>query len=229
MLGCGDSTSPIPAANVRVHLDWVTGAAEAALDPITGQFRLPDPRPQFVTLAAAETLAVAVSRWLGSPYQVGNAPAVLQHDRGGAIEFSSLRQCSRATYSVSPFSEFPSSVPGFVRRSLGHHWAVPLCGADGTVQLSVGVADNPSGVRVVNGEVVLGDVDKGSEYNLVGVPYRYPSGLPLTPEQAVATVAQSTGRRASQVPVAFNQLDDRGLGQFPLALAGKLRWISRSA
>jgi len=74
----------------------------------------------------------------------------------------------------------------------------------------------------VNGEVVFGDVDKGSEYNLVGVPYRYPSGLPLTPEQAVATVAQSTGRRASQVPVAFNQLDDRGLGQFPLCASWKV-------
>ena len=221
---CQDGpTEPGVEHYVRVRPEWVTGEAAAALDLASGQFRLPAPQALYVGLPSAETLAVAVARLYGDPNQIGNGPLLVQRDRGGPIDFINLRLCSRAIYSVSPFGLFPPPVPGWTRRAWGSHWAIPLCGADGTVQMSVGVPDNAMDVRVVGGAVVFRQFGGGADFNAVGVPHRYPLGLPLTPEEAVATVIKQTkGRVVVRVPAAFNQHDDKGIGQYPLCASWRV-------
>lgn len=222
-VACRDGpTEPGVPQYVRVRPEWVIGEAADALDPISGQFRLPDPHPAYVGLPSAETLAVAVARFYGDPNQVGNGPSVVQQDRGGPIDFNELQVCSRAIYSVSPFGEFPPEVPGPTRRAWGSAWAIALCGKDATAQLSIGVPDHPMDVRVVNGKIVFRQFGGGEDFSAVGVPYRYPLGLPLTPEEAVAEVVQLTGRVVTRVPVGFNQHDNRGIGQFPLCASWKV-------
>jgi len=56
-----------------------------------------------------------------------------------------------------------------------------------------------------------------------GVPFRFPTGLPLGPEEAVRHVYQATARRISKVPVAFEQVGDEGLGQLPLCASWRVR------
>jgi hypothetical protein len=100
---------------------------------------------------------------------------------------------------------------------LGPQWAIALC-ADGTnAELSVGVPDNPMDVRLENGGIIFRQFGGGSDFTATGVPIRYPSGLPLTPEEAVATIFQATGRPVNRVPVAFN-----GFHAFPLCSSWKI-------
>jgi hypothetical protein len=163
-----------------------------------------------------------VARLYGDPNQIGNGPDVVEADRGGPIEFNVLRVCSRAIYSASPFGEFPPEVPGPTRRAYGSAWAIALCGKDATAQLSIGVPDHPMDVRVVNGKIVFRQFGGGEDFSAVGVPFRYPLGLPLTPEEAVAEVVHLTGRVVTRVPVGFNQFDSQGFGQFPLCASWRV-------
>lgn len=219
---CSEPPTAPRISEVRVDPAWVTAEAASAVDPASGLFVFSDPGARYVTLASAETIAVAVARFLGDPALIGNGPASLQEDRGGSIDFGRLLPCQRAIYSWTPVGDFPPPVPGWVRRAYSSHWAVPLCGEDGTAQLSVGVPDAPQDIRVVDGHLVFRQTGGGgTDFDDVGIPFRFPSGLPLTPEAAVQAVFERTGVRTRLVPTAFNQFET-GVGQFPLCASWRI-------
>jgi hypothetical protein len=69
-------------------------------------------------------------------------------------------------------------------------------------------------IQIANGTIVRARAQGGgSDFNAAGVPVRFPYGLPVTPEEAVAILYNLSGRRITTLPRAFNQLDDRGFGQ----------------
>lgn len=120
-------------------------------------------------------------------------------------------------------TDFPAAVPGFARRAHGSKWAVGLCGGDGTVQVSIGVPDNPRDIVVAADTLqVTRRIGGGEDFNAAGVPSRFPYGLPITPEEAIGAVFGATRRRVATVPVGFNQLDDSGLGQLPLCASWRM-------
>jgi hypothetical protein len=222
---CSDVSAPKPptVSRPRVRPEWVTGEAAAALDSSTGLFRLSYPTPQRVTVAAADSFALAAARLIGSPNPLNTASQTVEKDRGAPIDFDYLSLCERVLYVHSPFGGFPLEVPGYARRAWGPHWAVSLCGRDGTAQLSIGVPENVMDVQIVNGTLVRPRTQGGgNDFSGAGVPPRFPFGLPLTPEEAVAVVHQMSSQRASTLPSAFNQLDDRGFGQLPLCASWRL-------
>ena len=215
-LACEGPTEPGTPQRIRVQPAWVTGEAAAAVDPVSRQFRFPD-RHEYVSLVSAESLAVAVARFYAQFGVDGSGPSWIAKDRGGPVHFNALQVCGRAVYSLSPFGSFPPAVPGWARRGLGPQWAIALC-ADGTnAELSVGVPDNPMDVRLENGRIIFRQFGGGSDFTATGVPIRYASGLPLTAEEAVATIFQATGRLVNRVPVAFN-----GFHAFPLCSSWKI-------
>jgi hypothetical protein len=220
---CDEPTRPIQFPRPRVRPDWVTGEAATALDTATGLFRLTTPVPQHIGALTADSLATAVARLIGSSDPFGIGRSVLERDRGDAIDFDQLHLCLSPLYVSAPFGDFPPSVPGNLRRAWGAQWAIPLCGADGAAQLSVGVPDNPTDLRLESGTVVRTRTQGGgSDYNAAGIPRRFPYGLPLTAEGAVEAVFGITQRRTITVPVAFDQHDDDGFGQLPLCGSWRL-------
>jgi hypothetical protein len=170
---CRDGTAPMDFPQPRVKPEWVAGQAAAALDTVTGLFRLPTPSPQYTSLAAAEALAIAVARLYGSSSPF-NGGAQLETERGAPIDFNRLSPCKRATYANSVFADFPANVPNYIRRAWGHAWAIPLCGDDGRVQLSIGVPDNPWDIRVVDGMIEIPDGGSSADWISAGVPLRFP-------------------------------------------------------
>lgn len=222
LFGCTDGIGPTAFVQPRAKPEWVVGEAAAALDTVSGLFRLALPSGLHVSLATAESLAVAVVPVYASTGPFSNTRAVLEADRGAPIAFDRLRTCARVTYSQSAFVDFPPEVPPYLRRAKGSAWAIPLCGSDGSVHVSVGVPDNPTDLRVVNGELKIPQGGGSAYFASAGVPVRFSWGLPLTPEGAVAAVFESTGRRVSTLPTAYDQRDDNGIGQLPLCASWRL-------
>lgn len=200
----------------------MVGAAAASLDSTVGLFRVLLPDGLHVSLSTARSLGLGAARLYASENPLSTARTYLEADRGAAIDFANLRLCGQTTYSFSAFVDFPREVPDQVRRARGSVWAIPLCGADGTVQLSVGVPDNPTDLQVVDGELVVPTGGGSAYFSSAGVPIRYPWGLPLTPEEAVQAVFALTGRRVSSVPVAYDQRDENGFGQLPLCASWRV-------
>lgn len=222
IVGCNDGTGPTQFLQPRAKPEWVVGQAAAALDTVSGLFRLSLPVGLHVGLATAETLALAAADLYASPGPFNSARSFLERDRGAAIDFDHLKSCARVTYAYSAFVDFPAEMPAYIRRARGSEWAIPLCGGDGTVHLSVGVPDNPTDLRVVDGELQVPDGGGSAYFSSAGVPLRFPWGLPLTPESAVEVVFKWTGRRVSSVPVAYEQRDDSGFGQIPLCASWRI-------
>lgn len=201
---CTDpSTAPV-RGSTRVDTAWVTAEAYSHVDAATGLFRLNLPVGRFVTLLAAESLAVADAKWLGNPALIGNLVSTLEQEHGGPIAFAVLAPCERPTYAVSAYADFPPPVPGWVRRGFGSHWAIPMCQSGGPAQLSVGIPDEPRDLRIVDGQLVFRQFGGGEDLNLYGISVRFPSGLPLTPEEAVEAVYRTTHVRTSDTPTAYN-------------------------
>jgi hypothetical protein len=222
--GCQDATAPIAVAQLRVRPEWVTGAAAAAVDSTTGLIRIATPPGQSIERLAADSIALAVLHGVLTPNPLNMAPSLLEKDRGGPIDFAHLHLCGGATYAWAPFASFPSSVPPFLQRAWSSHWALPVCGADGSAQVSIGVADSPRGYVVVADTFYrpadyLDALNQATE--VTGVPARFPSGLPLTPEEAIRAVYIATGERVATIPVAFNQITD-GFGELPLCASWRM-------
>jgi len=222
---CSDMEGPTPprALRTRVQPEWVTASAAAALDSASGLFRLTYPSPQWISQIDADSLAAAVARVIGSPDPLNIGRQAAEADRGGAIDFGSLKVCERDLYVLSPFGTFPPQLPGYARRAWGPHWSVSFCGRDGTVQLSLGIPDNPTDLQIVNGVLVRARTEGGGDdSNGAGVPMRFLFGLPVAPEDAVKVIYERAARRVATPPVPFNQLDDRGFGQLALCASWRL-------
>ena len=145
----------------------------------------------------------------------------LEQEHGGPISFELLGACERPTYAVSAYADFPSSVPGWLRRGLGSQWAIPLCQSGGSAQLSVGIPDEPRDLRIVDGQLVFRQVGGGDDLSNYGIPVRFPSGLPLTPEEVVEFVYRTTHTRTSDIPTAYNQWQD-GHANLPLCASWRV-------
>lgn len=224
MCACGPSTAPLVGPPVlRVDTAWVSGPAAAAVDPITGLFHLETDSWTVTSPAAAESVATAVTRLIGNPASGGNLRSNTESERGAPIDWQSVQPCERFTYSISPVGDIPPNVPGWLRRALSSHWAVPLCGSDRRVQVSIGVPDAVRDARIVNGALVLRQFGGGEEFDLTGVPSHFSNGLPLSPEAAVKALALAANVRTREVPVAINQHDSVGAGQLPLCASWRLR------
>jgi len=215
-LACADAVTAPHSTDIRLRPEWLTGAAAVNWDQSTGLFRLTADPHRFVAPKDAAAWSVAYLQLIGDPANLGNTRSVLEQDRGGPITFGSLRPCGRQVYVTSAFELPPSTLPAFVRRIWSNAWAVTLCGADGTAQVAVGVADDSTNLRIVDGKIV---VDSTNETSLflppAGIPARYPQGLRVSPELAVQMVVLASGRKVTEVPVAYNQLDDNFVGSLP--------------
>lgn len=223
LASCREPTEPIRIARTRVQPEWVAGEAATSLDHATGLFRLNYPEPRYMALSLSDRIAIAAAHALGGPDPFNTAAGPLERDRGGPIDFAHLNACERPVYEFSPLDDLPPAVPGVLRRAWGPKWAIALCGADHTVQLSIGVPDNPTDLLLDNGQLLHNRTQGGGyDFNAAGVPPRFPYGLPLSPEDAVASVFRLTGQRTVTTPAAYNQLDDAGAEELPLCASWRL-------
>jgi hypothetical protein len=217
---CTDATAPTGVARWRAQPQWVTGAAAAALDSVTGLISLSNPPGAYVSQLAADSVVRAVLPIVISP--VSMAPAELESDRGGPIDFAHLHLCGTATYEWVPFGAFPSMIPPAEASAYSAQWAIPVCGADGTAQISIGISDSPRRFTVADDTLQgINSAELNGAFNLAGVPARYPSGLPLTPERAIEAVFDATGKQITTVPIAYDQYAD-GFGQLPLCASWRM-------
>jgi hypothetical protein len=220
-IACAGSATAPRASGTSVDSTWVTGPVLASVDHTTGLFRLADPSPALMSLASADSLAVAAARWLANPNLIGNLVPALEQEHGSSIHFTTLQPCARPIYSRGPVGDIPAPVPGWARRGLASHWAIPLCTPAGDAELSVGIPDAPRDLLIRDGTLVLRQLGGGGDFDVTGIPTRFPSGLPLTPEDAVAALFHAAHVRVSRVPDAYNQYS--GLGwQLPLCASWHL-------
>jgi hypothetical protein len=193
------------------------------VDPTTGLFRLAYPVPQSVGLPVADSVATAAAYFLGGPDPFNTQKLPPEHERGAPIDFGQLGVCARPVDVSSAFQTFPAVVPTVIRRAVVAQWAVSLCGPSGDAQVSIGIKDLPHGAPPDSGSIVdPGTVAGGYVYGPTGVPPQFATGLPLTPEGAVAAVYSLTGQRVVATPVAFDQWDDRGSSQLPLCASWRI-------
>ncbi len=217
MLGaCTEPVGPSVDDNVRIRPEWVTGNAAAAVDPMTGTFASLLPTTSVLDVETVEELADGFLLFAMGESALGNAREGAEFDRGAPISWGSLRRCGRLTYAVSPIGTVPSTAPPAYRRAFSHRWAAPRCGRDGSVHLSLGVVDVPAETLVDVPASQWSEIDSLSgRFSVTGIPVRFPTGLPLTPERAVEYVHRETGIRVSEVPIAFNQYSAPWIGELP--------------
>jgi hypothetical protein len=217
LLSCGEPVGPSDNhSNVRLRAKWLTGNAAAAVNPVTAAFRGLLPATAILDTSDVQILADGFVAIVTDPSNVGNSRQVAAADRGGPISWGSLRRCKRLTYSISPIGTAPPALPPLYRRVFSSQWAVPRCGRDGSVHLSVGVSDAPATTLLgaLPSQWVVSDSLSG-RFSLTGIPVRFPLGLPVTPEQAVAHVFLESNVRISETPVAYNQYSGPGIGELP--------------
>jgi hypothetical protein len=195
-VGCVDQPGDPPAGPSRDELQQIlTGAAAAALDH-TGHFRLatPSSTSNELSLSQAQSLATAWITTAGPSFR-----RTLEGQRGGPIDFTSLRTCGQTVYAATPFQPFPSSVPLGVQRHYVSRWLVGFCGKSGGLEVSVAVSSLATELKVVNGRVDYGRSD-GNEFFALGTPAGWDGPAGLSAERAAASVARQTGRRIKEVP-----------------------------
>jgi len=222
VLACSDGVTEPHSTGVRLRAEWLTGAAAANWDPSTGQFRLPTNAYRFVSPQNAAAWSAAYTQLLVSPSNLFDGRSMLEQDRGGPMSAGPFQPCARQVYVTSAFGLPPSTLPAFVRRAWSNAWSVTLCGADGTAQVAIGVADDSTTLRVVNGALVVESTDDISQFIPAGIPARYPQGLPVSPELAVQTLVLASGRRVAELPIAYNQLDDNFMGSMPFCASWRV-------
>ena len=186
-------------AAIVVKSEWVTGAAAAALDS-SGSFVYPPAAFSFISPARADSVSRAVLAFLIDVSGPTDTDGVLATDRGGPVHLSSLRPCERLTYVPNAVGPLPPAVDSSTRRFLGAHHVRAMCNSGGETELSIEIADAPSSIAIASGQFV-GLWSRNSEWNFHAVP-RSPldRGLPVSPEMAVALVAQMTGVRITAPP-----------------------------
>ena len=188
----------------------VVGAAAQALDA-EGHFRLPPAQaPKGTSIVSAERaadLALAYLRtFVTNPDVItfpGSRPIreVIEEAHGAAIDWGSLRLDVRlAFFAESPYDPFPDSLPGYVRRSYGPHYLVPLYSA-ATQALSVGVAAFNTEAKIDARGFVELPSPGGGEFFALGAPSLSETAVPPSPEEAVLAVFEATGARTSEVPI----------------------------
>lgn len=220
--GCDSPTSTRTDRGTRVDPSWVVGAAAEAVDAGTGLFLLTPPSGAELGILQARSLARGYLKLTANEGPFGNSRAFAEQDRGGRINWDALQPCGR-TYRVSTsLGALPQYVPREYHRLTASQWVVAFCSA-GIAELSISVSDAPMSVSVVGDSLVWEDPDSlRGVFTFTGVPPTFPSGIPLTPEDAVQSAFAQTGTRISEAPEAIDQLESSGVGQLPLCGSWRL-------
>lgn len=199
-IGCTEPTGLDPEPLTRVNAAWVTGAAAAAVDPMTGLFRLTAPPTSVLGVESAESAALAYARMSLNTF--GSNPWLEQEHGGPIAAWNELVPCGRTAYATSAFGPAPDPAPRQLKRFVSSSWAVTLCGPDGRPDLSVGVADAVSGARMDGADYLIADIDSLAQmHSMIGVPAGWPRGLSILPEDAVGALFRATQVRISEAPV----------------------------
>jgi hypothetical protein len=140
----------------------------------------------------ADTLAEAWSRVFASM-----ARTFLERQHGEPINVAALHACGRTYFARSPFQPLPASIPDATQRTFGPYWLVTLCDGSGPA-ISLAVSAYATDLTLVGGELRFPQLS-GEEFKWVGIPAGS-AGLPLPPEEAVATTFVQTGRRIAATP-----------------------------
>lgn len=199
---CSEPTGPVRRDDLRVDPSWVIGEAAAGVDPTTGLFILAPPAAHELSLAAAESAAVAYIRFSLNPGTLGNGREVLESDRGAPIgAWDRLSPCGRSIHVRTPFAPAAATAPRNLVRHLKSAWSVTLCGPNQDPQLGIGVADTRSGARFVGPDYLAADIDSIRQmHTSVGIPRSRSGGLQPSAEAVVGALYGITGIPVTHVP-----------------------------
>jgi hypothetical protein len=178
---------------------FVTGAAAKSLDN-EGVFQLPAPvAPDTVPIISAERATdLAVS------FVLSFGPATekfWEEDRGGRVDFRTLKPDPRVFYASTPYELFPAGYHPSGRRAFGPFYLVQMVfGSEPLVTVAVSAYNMD--VLIDNEGKLNRPVLSGSDFLSQGVSRDTTKGYlpPLTPEQAAIRVGRLTGARVSDVP-----------------------------
>jgi hypothetical protein len=139
----------------------------------------------------------------------------LESERGGPIHPEGLEASGRAFPVGTFYGLTPEELPGYLRRSMGRHWLIPLFAPESAEpELAVYVAARATDVTLDDaGDPVLPLFGSGEEYLRFAVPT---SGecLVLSPEWATALTVEATGRRVALVPEMMERPSTRSTEHF---------------
>jgi hypothetical protein len=202
-IACGDRQPSEPQADRRPPdlSTAVIGAAAANLKD--GEFQLASTPPVTtipqITAAQAEAIALAWRAPFGTPRR-----EYLTREHGAPVEPEQLSTCGRTFYAASAFDPPAPSVASdpmqlATARAFGPWWIVPLCAADGTPAVALAISAYAADLTIEHGSLVL-PTRGGNWFLAQGVPPGT-TRWPVTPEDAAARAAGSSGRRVTEVPM----------------------------
>lgn len=196
LIGCGDQQLPgngivAPVSPGRLAT-MLTGNARLTA---SGEIQVSGPiltsRPQ-IAASRADSLA----QWWART-RAAMARPMLERQHGAALNIPALHVCGRTYFARSAFDPLPISLPDYAQRSFGPYWIVTICD-DAEPAISLAVSAYATDLTLANGRVDFPKVS-GEEFKWVGIPVGS-SGLPLPPEEAVATMFAQTHRRVAADP-----------------------------
>lgn len=115
-------------------------------------------------------------------------------ERGQSISLAGLGICGRAYHAKSPYAPQQDVA---VRKYFGSYWLVQICSADvPVISLAVSALNTDLEIRE---DTIRWPSVHGSDWYPVALPLGTKE-FPLSPEAAVGIVADSSGRRADQIP-----------------------------
>lgn len=202
VVACDAPTGPSAPRVVRVDPSWVTGAAAAAVDPVSRLFVIAPSGESVLTRAGADSAALASIRFSLNPGTFGNGRSTLEADRGAPVAaWNEMRVCGRAMRVESPFGAPLDTAPRNLVRFLSSAWAHTICGPRGDAQVAMHTADVRTGVRFNGADYVIADLDSIGQVHInVGIPVT--SGVVPwpSPEEVLRRLFALTGVPISQVP-----------------------------
>jgi hypothetical protein len=172
------------------------------------------PSTDRVSAAGRPIISEQLARELGETLArsiAGSVAEVIDHDRGGRIQYTALRTCGRAFYAESPLPDLPAEVPDYVRRTYGPWWLISMCDAMLTPVVSVAVSAYATNLSVADGRIKYPPIH-GTEFQVAGIPTRL-GALPLPPEEAIREVGERSGTTLAEMPRLIAPLPQEGMPQ----------------
>lgn len=199
LAGCDQPDMPVagPAAVPPRLSQYVTGHAAAGINA-EGLFSLGQPAATgdhpVITPERAGELALAYVRSFGPSLK-----SVWEEERGAPIDLATLRVGSRVLYAGTPYGSFPAGYHPAFQRGFGPYYLVPLTSGAEPVLL-ISVAAYATQTTVDRRGFVQRPVQRGNEFVSRGLPVDTARFRLVSPEEAVAFVARSTGARIARTP-----------------------------
>jgi hypothetical protein len=208
VVSCSDALGPSETFSLPDVREYVVGEALASLDE-SGHFRLPEataPGDQpIIDLETAGELALAFIRtFVSNPNVIVIGTSFkdeIERIHGMPVDWDRVELSPRRGYwAESYLPVLPESIPGYVQRSFGPQFLIPI-GVDGRQVVAVSVAAYATDLWIDSTGFVRMPMVAGGEFWHIGVPHDQPTGLPVSPEGAVRFAANETGAKIREVPV----------------------------